>query len=397
MKKKRLIYFIITVFFVTGCSSEKQSKISLPCIDVTKNYPVKELILTDIATVSYVHLNTEKDEYLYKGIINYVTENTIVVADESSGSILFFSKDGEPKSHFNRFGEGPEDYGFKGRSLKVIYDEAVDDVFLRIIGGFNVYSSTGEYKRKIVLPQGTIVSSLVDYDDQSFFLFDFQNDFNRSSKDGKDLVFPSNDSSYFRISKIDGKVMEYVIFQSIEIDLTNYITTSNGGWMTQKRPHGKIQKCPLGLYIFRIDADTIFLCGKDKSITPIFCKTPLASKLESKVLLTDFIETDRYQFLQVSPFVWENLPSRKLYFRDKQSGNIYKQKISLPDYKEKEFSIFDTNMQNHANVNQVAFLLDLFELKEAYKANKLSGKLKELVAKLDENNDNDVYMFVTFK
>jgi hypothetical protein len=34
--------------------------------------------------------------------------------------------------------------------------------------------------------------------------------------------------------------------------------------------------------------------------------------------------------------------------------------------------------------------LDLMELKEAYRENKLSGKLKELVATFNENEDNNV-------
>ena len=41
--------------------------------------------------------------------------------------------------------------------------------------------------------------------------------------------------------------------------------------------------------------------------------------------------------------------------------------------------------------------LSLFELKQAYKENRLSGKLKELVATLDEDKDNNVFMLLDFK
>jgi len=45
----------------------------------------------------------------------------------------------------------------------------------------------------------------------------------------------------------------------------------------------------------------------------------------------------------------------------------------------------------------VYFELDLTELKQASRENKLSGKLKELVTSLNEDIDNNVFMFVDFK
>jgi len=41
--------------------------------------------------------------------------------------------------------------------------------------------------------------------------------------------------------------------------------------------------------------------------------------------------------------------------------------------------------------------LDFVELKEAYKENKLNGELKELIATMDEEEGNSVFMLVQFK
>jgi len=41
--------------------------------------------------------------------------------------------------------------------------------------------------------------------------------------------------------------------------------------------------------------------------------------------------------------------------------------------------------------------LDIFELKQAEKENKLSGKLKEIVSTLNENEDNNVYVLASLK
>ena len=104
---KTLTKIVILTALVAGCSSNKQPADGLVSIDVRKNYPEKEILLTDIAGITYLCLNSDDADYLYKGRIHSITGNTIVVVDDVSGSVLFFSKDGMPKSRFNRKGQGP--------------------------------------------------------------------------------------------------------------------------------------------------------------------------------------------------------------------------------------------------------------------------------------------------
>ena len=107
-------------------ASNKELQEKLAFIDVTKEYPEKKIELTDIADVSYLYLNSKNDDYLYKGSIDYVTENNIIVIDRSQNSVLFFSKEGNPKSHFNRRGQGSEEYR---DAYSVMYDEANECLF----------------------------------------------------------------------------------------------------------------------------------------------------------------------------------------------------------------------------------------------------------------------------
>jgi len=86
----------------------------------------------------------------------------------------------------------------------------------------------------------------------------------------------------------------------------------------------------------------------------------------------------------------------KDYVYDKQTGEIIRQKIILPDYKGKEFIIEVQRTYFDGKETGIHFELDLFELKQAYKENKLSGQLKELVATLNESTDNNVIVFVRF-
>ena len=67
--KNFALYLSLLSIFAVSCSPDKQSKRELPFIDVSKSYPEKEIILTDIADVTYLHLNTESDDFIYKGQI----------------------------------------------------------------------------------------------------------------------------------------------------------------------------------------------------------------------------------------------------------------------------------------------------------------------------------------
>ena len=110
------------------------------------------------------------------------------------------------------------------------------------------------------------------------------------------------------------------------------------------------------------------------------------------------METGRYQFIEIKTLKTEStnvLDYMKYYIRDKQTGEIFRQKIILPEYQGKEF--FVSSSMGYFNENEYYFELDLIELKDAYKENRLSGKLKELVATLNELKDNNVFMSVKFK
>lgn len=386
--------------FAIDCSSNGRSQDHLPCIDVEKNYPQKEVILTDIANITYVHLSTENSDYLFNGGIVCITENNIVVNDHSSGSILFFSRNGNPKSRFNHVGNGPKEYS--DRMFFITYDETADDVFVNVPNFFSilgqnsipVYSSTGVYKRELILPASPF--PLVDFDDQSLFLYDMQNQRKKIFSKGMRSPTQSIDSSYRRISKVDGKVLEYVDFPSDDNDLTN-----RGNGHREIIGYMRVVKCTEGLFLCNPETDTVFLYGKDKVLTPMVCKTPLVSKLDPVVVLMDFVDVGKYQFIQTQTLANSDKMDYKgnlykFYCLDKQTGEIFHSKINIPDYPTKDFFISAANTYFDGKVTLAYFELDLIEIKQAYKENKLSGKLKELVATLKED-DNNVYVIAEFK
>ena len=382
---------------MAGCGEgKKQSQEELPFIDVSKEYPEKRIDLTDIADVTYVHLSSESDDYLFRGTIDYVTENRIVVIDRSSNSLLFFSKDGNPTSRFNRRGQGPEEYT---DAASVMYDEERDDVFVSpdFSDHIMVYSSAGEYKRKITLPQININGQMALLDDKSILVYDntklWQTIMQNNSREEITLTEQVVDSSFFLISKTDGAVLEYIQLPNKNIDLSY---KNLGGDFIGQISYGRVRKSPEGLFLYNPEADTVFLYSKDKSLTPYMHKKPSLSDYNPMTVMDICMDVGKFQFMTVYPYLKAGgSPSRKYYMRDKETGEIFRQKITLPDYQGKDFSI-NPRLSSYYE-KKYHFELDFTELEEAYNENKLSGKLKELVASLLEDEDaNNVFVFVDF-
>ena len=392
MKIKPFLFFFIVLS--TGCSLDKQEE-GLPCIDVTKNYPEKEFILTDIADVSYLCFNSDNDDFLYSSTfnINCITKNTIVMLDESLGKILLFSKEGNPKSQFTCIGQGPKECI---QPHRVIYDEDTDEVFVYSYGyeGYiQVYSSTGEHKRKIVLPSGFLSNRFYFFDNESILLYDALFQFSASKKN-EDANFSSFLHPCVLISKTNGTLLDFVQIPTTETDLAVHVDGRKMPTITI--PVIKTEK---GILLCNPAADTVFLYDKSKILKPVICKTPLVNVLDPKVVMNNCLDFGGYQFMEIITIQFDSeSPTRrptKYLIRNKKTREVFQQKITLPDYKDKKIIISTVGLKFYDY--GVFFELELEELKQADRENKLSGKLKELVASLNEDEDNNVFMFIDFK
>ena len=401
MKIKYLLFLIAISAFATSCFSDKQAGESVNCLDFSKNYPEKELYLTDFADVTYLYLNSDDDKYLYSGTIYDITDNTVIIVDYNSGNILFFSKDGFPKSHFNRKGNGPEEYV---DISKVIYDEAADDLF--VVDRFSkkgimVYSSAGKYKRTIPVPQGTMIQSqIVSFDDNALLYYDEKIDAAR----GVAIYENKSIDDYFKapyyfISKSDGTVLDSLIMPLAPQHLVVNIEGRRiPGFPSTKN---RLIKNKNDVYLCNPENDTVFVINKNKSLIPVIHKIPLVGSTDPKTHFNNCIDAGRYQFTELytlrpgDPEVGIARFPVKHYMHDKITGEIFRQKLLSQDYNTKIFIISPSNFRNIFEKGYY-FELDLFELKQANLENKLSGKLKELVDTLNENEDNNVFMLLNF-
>ena len=218
------------------------------------------------------------------------------------------------------------------------------------------------------------------------------------SEDNMDYPTHTIDFSFFLVSKTDGQVLDYIQMPSSQNDLS--VRVSGGGLIGTIIID--IVKHAEGFLLCTSETDTVFLYNKNRNLTPVICKIPPVGNMDPKIILSSCLDVDQYQFIEAQTMSYDLMARSdyrdyyKHYIRDKKTGEVYRQRIVMPDYKGKKI-IISSGLNNFYLENGTFIELDLSELKQAYNKNKLSGKLKKLVATLNEYEDNNVFMFVHFK
>lgn len=109
------------------------------------------------------------------------------------------------------------------------------------------------------------------------------------------------------------------------------------------------------------------------------------------------MEAGGFQFISLYSYAQTGQsPSPTYYMRDKETGEIFRQKITVPDYIGYDFFV-NPRLQSYYE-NEYHFELDFTKLEEAFDQNRLNGKLKELMESLlDDEDPNNIFMFVDFR
>jgi hypothetical protein len=409
MKTSILTFHFALLLALAGCGQPAESP--LVTIDVTRNYPEKEIKLSEVADVTYVQLKADNDDYLFMGQPLAITENNIVVYDRSSGSILFFAKDGTPKSRFNHKGNGPGEYTNVDYA---VYDEARDELYLTFFlrKKIEVYSATGAHKRTLPVPQGSYVTKIFRFDETSLFLYDYRRVYisairhlnkvrgenTMGEEQAGEATYPK---PFVRISSTDGSPLSYADMpENNEMELVAS-SIIDGQVIAAIPAHtNRIIRYKDDYLLCNPETDTIFLCNKDLELTPLLVQTPSVRTLKPEVFLNNMFEAGAYQFIEyftLTPEMGRRFPSTILA-RDTKSGEVYKAKVQCDDFEGKELPLSTNLAVRTESAAATAFIeWELSELKQALSENKLSGPLKALVEASNENEDNNIYVLLQFK
>ena len=383
----KTLIFIEAIFLLvmTGCGSDNASTDSFITVDVTKSSysPKKELVLQDFMDVEYIPLETN-DEFVNQGYVNAIGEKYIIVTNyREDGDIFVYDRNGKAIRKINRKGQGGEEYI---SCLKIILDEENEELFVNdfLARKIKVYDMEGNFKRSFKQKQEgdtQFYGEIFNYDKDNLICYDECN----------------ADIPFLLVSKKDGSITREIITPFKEKKLFIQLLRYEGGTRAAgPGPYSRITPFKGNWILLEPSSDTIYTLMPDCSLRPFIAKTPPVHTMNPEFYLILKLVSDRYYFMESIKNVYdfrkeEGFP--KTYFvYDTQEKDFFSYIIYNGDYSDKR----ELYMVMFTPINAKGELwatIDAFELCRDYKKGMLKGKLKDIAAKLGED-DNRVIMLV---
>ena len=398
MKREHFILIVI-LLILTGCGGSKRpfnESEGIITIDVSINYPPKELMLQDFMDVEYIALETN-DDFLCQGIVLAVGRDVMIVRNQiNDGDLFIFDRNGKALHKFNRKGQGGEEYtGIPGITL----DEDNGEIYASTNNKMLVYNFFGNFKRSFLYPDGSMYGNFRNFDSENLICHDLSF--------GNEGV--TDKSPFVILSKLDGSITkdiqivnQYKMPELVKVNHNGMILTGYGS-VSSPVPLIPYQ----GAWILSVySSDTVFKYMTDHGMIPFMIRTPSVETPKSDSYFAPVLLTGRYYFLQTQKKEPEargtTLDDAVLFYPktylvyDRQEKAIFEYKVFNNDYANKITVNF---MEQRTGHEEIAFWqkIEAYQLKEDYENGQLKGsKLKEIAAKLDAE-DNPVIMLVKHK
>ena len=387
MKRINIILIISMLAVITGC--EGKSKLSTEdfiTVDARKKYPSKELILQEFMDVEYIALETT-DEFLNQGNVLAIGNKIIAVRNNfNDGNIFIYDRNGKALRKINRRGGSGEEYT---DIFRLILDEDNDEIFLndqnkrKII----VYDLNGEFKRSLSYKEGIRYEEIYIFDKENLIC-------NKQSSPRNEGQI--SEPSHFIVSKADGSIIKKIEIPYKQAKtLTTIVQSSNDGVRYSMRGYSSIIPHDGNWILAEPSSDTVFSYSLDHNMTPFIVRTPSIQSMDPEVFLLPYILTDHYYFLQSITKERSGFTTNDLMY-DRQAQAIFEYTVYNDDFSDRR----TMNSRNWKTINndEIAFCskLEAYALLEDCENGLLKGKLKEVVAKLDDD-PNPVIMVVKYK
>ena len=400
MKGTYLISVIILLAIIAGCGGNKQSTDDLIVVNVTKSYPKKELALHDLFDVEYVPLETN-DEFVTTAYTQAIGKE--IILDRTRSDIFIFDSNGKGLRKINRMGQGPEEYiSITGQ---IALDEDNNEIFVNSFSTKTifVYDLFGNFKRSFVHKGDSVNAEYAQID-----IFDKDNlichDSGNNYYNREDGTFDTTTRNIFWIiSKQDGSVTKEIDIPYTKRIFTRLIYNDNGRRGTILMRINHLIPYHDSWLVVEPSSDTIYRYLPDHSMIPFIVRTPSIQSMDPEIFLFPGVLTDRYFFMHVAKkeydFEKQEFLSTDLMY-DKQEQALFETVVYNDDFSTKR----PVNMWHEIlvttliNSEEIAFVekLEAYQLVEAYEKGQLKGKLKEIAAELDEE-DNPVIMIAKNK
>jgi len=373
----------ILLLVMTGCEGNRHASNDTEgfiTVDVTKNYSSKkELILQDFMDVEYIALETKKDFY-NQGVVLDVGKKIIIVKNRvNDGDIFLYDRSGKALRKINRFGQGGEEYT---HISSIAIDEDKEELFVNNASKKTifVYDLYGKFKRSLKV--NTMYYEMYNYDREHLICYDYFN----------------TEIAFVLISKKDGSIIKEIKTPFKEKKFLHFDAGENGRISLANIP--SIIPFQGNWILLEHSADTVYTFLPDKSLRPFLVKTPsIHSMAPETVVFYLRLLSDRYYFMDTHNVVLAPNTGRgstkSFFMYDKQEKDFFAYNVFNSDYStKKEIQMSGLRPVNLEIVSCQKIEAD--ELVEDYKKGRLKGQLKEIAAKMKEE-DNPVIMLIKHK
>lgn len=385
------ILLVLFSFIISGCVNEsKQLNNDFITVDVTKNYPKKELILQDIMDVEYITLETN-DTFLCQGFVQNIGKNIILVMNYNrDGDIFIFNREGKALKKINHLGQGPEEYTF---ILGITLDEEKNEMFINdnLSRKILVYDLDGNFKRSFKHKDGAMYDKIYNFDQNNLLCHD-----GYSSNDGK-----SNEQSFMLISKNNGEITNNIKIPVDKKILTAVLLQDPKSGMTYgATPTSDYPIIPIynNWILMEPSSDTLFVFSDDLRLKPFIIRKPSIKSMNPEKFLFISSITDRYCLMEIVEKKYDfglqkGFPRTNIVY-DIHNKTLFECVVYNQDFSDKKQVYMNSVPLNSDILTWQSLKAE--ELIEYYKEDKLKGKLKELAVNLEEDS-NPVIMLLKNK
>ena len=389
MKKTTIYLMALCMIVFSACTNQqKENNGPLPVADFEKEYPEKDLLVSEHADVEYVRLETT-DEVLLDGIASLylsVTDRFIVTNNMKEGRIFVFDRQGKHLHNFMRKGQSGEEFVFANR---VRVDDKAEEIFvLDTRNKVLVYTLDGKFKRVLDIPKGMKADDLWNYDDEWLLSYDSYN------LDRGDL--PCAEQPFFLLSKKDGSVKHIEVNAKDRIGPRIYFE-QNGQKGVMSVSFNYIYKNGDEFVLSELGNDTVFMLKQGK-VSPLLVRTPGSKAKEVRSMMSAPLKLGDYIGVAEAPKKLE-LENTKFATKDvflnlkTGEGCILGLKDDV-NFVEPT-GIRHSNERVEAPKNHILWMPDTDRLFQWKEEGKLKGKLAEMLEGMSED-DNPILIIYKF-
>ena len=390
MNKSSIFFVALCMMCSSACTTQqKENSGPLPVVDFEKEYPDKNLLVSEHADVEYVRLETS-DEVLLDGIASIylsVTDRYIVTNNMREGRIFVFNRQGKHLHNFMKKGNSGEEFVY----AKVVrVDDKAEEIFvLDTRNKVLVYTLDGKFKRVLDIPKDMLADDLWNYDDEWLLSYDMYN------LDRGDL--PCSEQPFFLLSKKDGSVKRVEVNAKDRIGPRIYFE-QDGKRAVMSVSFNYIYKNGDEFVLGELGNDTVFMLKKGE-VSPLLVRTPGSKDKDVRSMMCAPLKLGDYIGVAEAPkslSLGNTKFATKDVFLNLKTGE--KCILSLKDDVNfvEPTGIRHSNERVEAPKNHILWMPDTDRLFQWKEEGKLKGKLAEMVEEMTED-DNPVLIIYKFR